>query len=337
MKDRNPLISFLQSFGITLVVIGHSTYQLIHAGHTPAVYTWLYTFHMPLFFFISGYLLRHTSEKKGARTGDIPLFGRKGFITRKSTRLLLPYFVLSSMVFLPKTLLGYIALRPVDCSLHAYARMLLYPNDNVIGFYWFLPTLYIVFVMFMVMAKARLDKHLPVMMIVFLGANFAIPLFKTEIFGFADACTYIVFFMFGHYFRERNIEKMTARMPMTIAVCTFALSVILATIPEFNGIFFITGLNGIMMCVAFGQLYVRHRLTMFDHLDGANYTIYLLSWFPQVASQQLLIHMIPNIPWPVTTTLAFCTGLYIPLAIYRWTTGHKNIPAIRAIAPVIGA
>ena len=44
----------MQTFGIILVVLGHSTYQLMQAGHTPAIYKWIYTFHMPLFFFISG-------------------------------------------------------------------------------------------------------------------------------------------------------------------------------------------------------------------------------------------------------------------------------------------
>lgn len=38
MQNRNRLISFMQTFGIILVVLGHSTYQLMQAGHTPAIY-----------------------------------------------------------------------------------------------------------------------------------------------------------------------------------------------------------------------------------------------------------------------------------------------------------
>lgn len=33
MQNRNRLISFMQTFGIILVVLGHSTYQLMQAGH----------------------------------------------------------------------------------------------------------------------------------------------------------------------------------------------------------------------------------------------------------------------------------------------------------------
>jgi fucose 4-O-acetylase-like acetyltransferase len=102
MQNRNRLISFMQTFGIILVVLGHSTYQLMQAGHTPAIYKWIYTFHMPLFFFISGYLLRYSNDRKGRQLSDMPALGKDGFITKKIKRLLIPYFVISSLVFLPQ-------------------------------------------------------------------------------------------------------------------------------------------------------------------------------------------------------------------------------------------
>lgn len=43
----NSQISFLQTFGILLVVVGHSFYQ----HETNVIYRWIYTFHMPLFMF----------------------------------------------------------------------------------------------------------------------------------------------------------------------------------------------------------------------------------------------------------------------------------------------
>jgi len=72
MQNRNRLISFMQTFGIILVVLGHSTYQLMQAGHTPAIYKWIYTFHMPLFFFISGYLLRYSNDRKDGSSPTCP-------------------------------------------------------------------------------------------------------------------------------------------------------------------------------------------------------------------------------------------------------------------------
>lgn len=56
----NSNIYFLQTLGIILVVVGHAFFN----RGEDIVCQWIYTFHMPLFFFISGYLLEYTSAKK---------------------------------------------------------------------------------------------------------------------------------------------------------------------------------------------------------------------------------------------------------------------------------
>lgn len=92
MQSQNSMISFLQAFGILLVVVGHSFYG---CPDNP-IHTWIYSFHMPLFMFISGYLLKYTMSIRGNQLTEIPLYGQGGFITKKIERLLTPYFVISS-------------------------------------------------------------------------------------------------------------------------------------------------------------------------------------------------------------------------------------------------
>ena len=67
MQSQNSIISFLQAFGILLVVVGHSFYG---CPDNP-IHTWIYSFHMPLFMFISGYLLKYTMRNTTLRTGRI--------------------------------------------------------------------------------------------------------------------------------------------------------------------------------------------------------------------------------------------------------------------------
>ena len=55
---RNPYVSFLQAFGILLVAAGHA---FPTDGHDGLLYRWIYSFHMPLWVFLSGYLLRYTA------------------------------------------------------------------------------------------------------------------------------------------------------------------------------------------------------------------------------------------------------------------------------------
>lgn len=54
----NKNIAFLQVFGILLVVLGHST----NNGGIPFLSKWIYSFHMPLFIFISGFLFYLTTK-----------------------------------------------------------------------------------------------------------------------------------------------------------------------------------------------------------------------------------------------------------------------------------
>lgn len=54
---KSNKISFLQSFGIILVVLGHTN----NTGTSFYLRDLIYTFHMPLFVFISGYLLKFTN------------------------------------------------------------------------------------------------------------------------------------------------------------------------------------------------------------------------------------------------------------------------------------
>lgn len=148
----NFFISFLQVFGILLVVIGHSRYG---APVDPWWFTWIYSFHMPLFMFISGYLLRYGCEKKNMSLFAMSWQERKFFLWKKVKRLLIPYWAISSLAFVPKVLMSRFAARPMEFSFGEYIRMLIYPWDNVIIFFWFLPTLFLIFVLIIILTSVK--------------------------------------------------------------------------------------------------------------------------------------------------------------------------------------
>ena len=78
-KNRIEWIDVAKGYGIIGVIIGHIT--------TPYITVWIYTFHIPLFFFLSGYLFR-------------PKCGFVEFCKRKLKTLLVPYLFLSIPVVL---------------------------------------------------------------------------------------------------------------------------------------------------------------------------------------------------------------------------------------------
>ena len=334
MDSRNRLISFMQAFGIILVVAGHSTYQLQQSGHMPAVRQWIYSFHMPLFFFISGYLLKYSNTRKGIQLSDMPVFGKNGFITGKVRRLLVPYVIISSVAFIPKTMMSAIALRPVDMSVWSYLGMLLYPHTNVIGYFWFLPPLFLIFSFTLLAAKTKVNINDSLLIVCLIAVSIVNP--GTGFLGLDSALYNAVFFAAGYMFRKHMLETVVGRHSATAAAVTFTVSVALMYAPDTGIRYLLTSFNGIMMSVALAHLYVAGRLRFLDHLDGASYTIYLLSWFPQVASQQILISLVPGITWHVTTALAFFSGLYVPLMVHRWVRKRSGSPSCRWINAALG-
>lgn len=72
-NKRNVAIDVMKGIGIILMVIGH-----MHYSHS--IEKFIYGFHMPLFFWISGYLYK-------------PPTAIKVFIARKAKGLILPYAV----------------------------------------------------------------------------------------------------------------------------------------------------------------------------------------------------------------------------------------------------
>ena len=82
MDCRNEKIDVLKGIAILLVVIGHSVCEVYDSKtfNTNIIFKFCYSFHMPLFFYISGYLV----GMKDVYTNE--------WIKRKFKTLMIPYF-----------------------------------------------------------------------------------------------------------------------------------------------------------------------------------------------------------------------------------------------------
>ena len=79
VEKRVEWIDMAKGIGLLFVFLGHLK--------TPFLFTWIYTFHMPLFFFLSGLVYNHSRN-----------YGNG--ITKRFTRLVIPYFTLGSGIFI---------------------------------------------------------------------------------------------------------------------------------------------------------------------------------------------------------------------------------------------
>lgn len=125
----------------------------------------------------------------------MPALGKDGFITKKIKRLLIPYFVISSLVFIPKTMMSAMALRPVDMSVWSYLGMLLYPQTNVIGYFWFLPTLFMIFCLALLASRIKVRVNDILLLAALITVNLTVP--DIALIGLGDAIYNSIFFAAG--------------------------------------------------------------------------------------------------------------------------------------------
>lgn len=307
-------VSFLQVFAIMLVVIGHSFYK--HEDNI--VFEWIYSFHMPLFFFISGCLLNNSVLRSGKPLGEY--FGARRLL-QKARRLLLPYWLISSLVFLPKSLLGNFAGRPVDFSFSGYAYMLLHPLENVISIFWFLPTLFLVFCITFVGGKLalwtrfRYAKELAVLAT--LPLTFFFPRYSTEFMNYPGVLAFVFYFALGYWFRSQPLFSMWntgSRLRLFPAFLTVACFSCYFSPADWQSPFF--AVAGIAMSLCLADLYCCLGMRFFRPFYGSTYTIYLYSWFFQVASQQVFLS-VTGLPWGYGSALAMVSGFFGPFAIFK--------------------
>ena len=318
-------------------MIGHSRYG---AYIDPWWYTWIYSFHMLLFMFISGYLLRYGVEKKNYSLFTMSLQERLSFLWKKAKRLLIPYCVISTIAFVPKVFLSRFAIRPLEFSFSEYVRMLITPSDNVIIFFWFLPTLFLIFVFVIMLTSIRIGKDKKYFLILALLGTLFIhlynPLIGVKIMNLEGVMSYLFYFILGYCCCRWSIFMHLGKHVYIGVLASLVASILLVfALPVFWGKDVLTALVGILLSLYFSKIYVSRDWHFFHHLFGASYAIYLFSWFPQTASQQVL-QGLTHAPWQLTSVLAMITGVYIPWLIYKWIVRYKQERVGRFVALLTG-
>lgn len=344
---RNPYISALQAFGILLVVAGHA---FATDGHDSPVYRWIYSFHMPLWVFLSGYLLRYTAPS--VPQGECPICriqtgGTGGFIARKARRLLIPYILISTLVFLPKVWLSHWAVKPVELTWGAYFDTLLVPAHNVIVYYWFLPTIFILLVGAVLGGKLvnRLSGGRPLIPfwiwpVVALALSVFNPLGSIEWLNLAGVVKFSFFFALGMAYcnyQPRLEQMLSLDMPWTCLGWLATSIVLVVTGYGSQNLLFsqLAAVTGILFVLSLGRLYLNAGSRFLAPLDGATYAIFLFSWFPQSALRVLLYDQWGLTPWAVVP-ISTIAGIVLPWLLYKWLQRIKKYQGGKTFVTLLG-
>ena len=339
-KQFIKFIAYLQIIGIILVVFGHSFHEYPDGemGKTLVIYRMLYSFRMPLFMFVSGFLMVFTTRLRSSseRTG-IPQFFKL-----KLRRLLFPFIVLTLVTFIPRAMMSGIADDNINLSLNSFYRSFLYGDSLVIPFLWFLQASFLLLIfnhsILTLGENAKINNIFLYITLILLFAILPIlPIEYSYFFSINEAVRLGLYFTLGAAYCRfaKNIDKIIPWLSPIFLLSVTILWSCLFFLFEGSKWIFLCSIAGITMCISVAKLMEKHDVKILDHLIGANYIIFLLSWYCNVATQQILHHFIELPRW-CYTILSLVSGIYIPWLAYCYIQNHPDSRWIKITAMLLG-
>lgn len=269
MKQRLVYISNARIIGILLVVFGHS-YPL--TGEIPelldAVRSFIYCFHMPLFVFISAYLV--------SKTGSIEKYGSKQYIQKRFAKLFVPYFGLSVLGFLPKILMSGFINDEVEFSFTYFIRTLLVPRENVWGHFWFIPMLFVMALVSVLYVNfLQRNRKVAIAICIIAFVLIFVPT-TTNWFAINDIKNYMFWYLSGLIIGETEVFTRFKSLlkGMVCLACGFLIFILcgMRAYNAFVAVFLVIGIIWLCMYIDLEKIRILNTIGKYS------FSIFLLSW-----------------------------------------------------------
>lgn len=310
MRKRIKEIDVLYAVGVILVILGHShssDWSTFEGTILHSLISFIYVFHMPLFFFIAGFLFENSKgiEKQGYRH----------WITEKTIRLMIPYVSISLIALVPKYFIengGFDGF-----TLNYLTRVILIPRIGVWGHFWFLPVLLITYVLFGICKRSVSDKNRFIIMT--LTGVLSLVLYFSSIdimwLGFNDLKNTLIFFWLGIVFYLWT-EKKENHISFYVRVLWLIVSVLVSIICfnyffDIKVIMLFVAIIMISACWQFSKLVGKSEIAAW--ISQRNFTIYIFSWPFQAVGDLFCSRM--NVTWQWMMIIMFILGVVGPLLI----------------------
>lgn len=237
MKQRDCAIDIAKAIGIILMVIGHCP------GISGILRNSIFSFHMPLFFILSGYFYKEQETKI--------------IITRNYNHLVKPYLITSiACIILCIVTQHYegALLKVFAMFLGAGGGMIFGHKVPVIGPIWFLLALFWCKVVYNIICKKT--KHSFVVCVVISTVSFVFGKYITTLpLGFLYGLCSLVFYSMGHYWKSKNLNFSTK-----MGICGISLWILCILKGHLEIADYSCSLYPISMIGAFVGTYMTYRI-----------------------------------------------------------------------------
>ena len=212
MSKRIIGIDVMQGIAMVWVVLGHHRFPFMPEWYMRMFY-WIYTFHMPLFIFISGFLVRY-SYKGVQGWGEY-----KTYIAKRVRKFMPPYLIVGTIC----TLMAW-NFKDVGALLTSWVNLLISPKQSEVTFLWYIYLLFIFYCMAPLLFNAkRWIRGVTLVAALLLSLHYInIPYFCIDWFT-----RYFLFFLLGTYAAEHymQIERIDVRWSLVALVVFIVMSV----------------------------------------------------------------------------------------------------------------
>lgn len=140
-NERAVFVDTLKGIAIILVVIGHFSPKDINYDFWNIIHDMIYSFHMPLFMMVSGFLYEKTTALHS--WSDY-----LRFLGKKWRRLLAPYFAISIVVIVVKLIAQKYMVMENPVTEDVFRYLLINPQGGYATFLWYVYTLFVIFLVF---------------------------------------------------------------------------------------------------------------------------------------------------------------------------------------------
>ncbi len=268
MQQRIVWVDYAKAIGIILVVYGHVARGLYHAGigiptHLYSIVdTVIYSFHMPLFFFLSGLFFYSSLKKQGGRN----------LLSSKVDTLIYPYLIWSMLQGSLEALLSDYTNGKVT-----YIKVLSLLWSPLAQF-WFLYALFFVYLLAIILFSMNAKRLvIPVLLLSILV--YLYPRVLPDLLIFKFISHYFIYFSLGIAFSLHFTgDEISKSWAVLVSAFAFVLSQSICLVYGLNstGAHLILSLVGIIFVISLSAWTSKFNYKMLILVGSASLTIYLM-------------------------------------------------------------
>ena len=324
MTEKLKHISFLDTargIAIILVVFGHSLAPEIRSTQGyGTIFHWIYSFHMPLFAIISGYLFGKNIDNYKKR--GFAVFAKQRFLS-----LMIPYLTVSIISYIGFAVAFQIPTLSVILSRTGYTSpefksavtQILFCQDNMDKHMWFAYALFIISVLSYLIGHAVTRYH---------GIFFAFILYVLNYYLQLPEILYRIFCLWIFFtiacqknLIDRLIEKKYILPVLIVHIAAYLLRLSNILIPYKIPdalIAVITGLSGSIFVLSVSKNYMRGAVNRtIEFLGRESFSIYLMHQPFIVSGASGILLASASLPYMAICILTTIFGIAIPLFLSR--------------------